>query len=90
MGLDKASNSTELIGTMNGLFQVGGFIGTFVASWLADKYGRRLAIFVACAIFILGGALQAGSVAISMFIVARFITGWGVCESLHQLKGQTC
>lgn len=78
MHLDTLSNKTQLIGAINGLFQAGGFLGTFTSSFMADRYGRKKAIFGACAIFVLGGALQAGSVAIAMYIVARFVTGYGI------------
>ena len=62
---------------MNGLFQAGGLIGVLASIWVADKYGRRMALFTNAVVVVVGGALQAGSVAVSMFIVARFITGWG-------------
>jgi MFS family permease len=78
MHLDILSNRTQLIGAINGLFQAGGLIGTFTSSNLADRLGRKKAILIACPFFILGGALQAGSVALAMYIVARFITSFGI------------
>lgn len=63
---------------MNGLFQAGGLFGVFTAGWTADKFGRCKAILVATIITIVGAALQTGSVHIAMFLVARFITGFGV------------
>lgn len=80
MGLDTASNSTEIQGAINGMFQAGGLIGTFVCSLAADRLGRKKAIFVAACICVVGGALQAGSVHIGMFIAARFITGLAIGE----------
>ncbi|KAF2107746.1 general substrate transporter [Lophiotrema nucula] len=42
-----------------------------------DKWGRKAGV-IYCAIFsIIGGALLCGSKNVSMFIVARFIAGWG-------------
>jgi MFS family permease len=87
MRLDVLSNSAQLIGAINGLFQAGGFIGTFTSSYLADRLGRKKGILIACAFFILGGALQAGSVAIAMYIVARFITGFGIGKQPSLLPG---
>ena len=62
---------------MNGLFQAGGLLGTLSCIWTADKYGRRMALFMNAVITLVGGALQAGSVDIAMFIAFRFVTGWG-------------
>ena len=77
-GLDTADDASALEGAMNGLFQAGGFFGTLLSSGVADKYGRCKAIFIYTVITIIGGALQAGSVHIAMFLVARFITGLGI------------
>jgi MFS family permease len=38
------ANGTDLISTMNGLFQTGGVIGTLLLPTVADKYGRKWAI----------------------------------------------
>jgi hypothetical protein len=40
------SNGTDLISTMNGLFQTGGVIGTLLLPTVADKYGRKWACAV--------------------------------------------
>lgn len=60
---------------MNGLFQGGGVFGTLLAGPVADKLSRRGGIGLAAVICLIGGALQAGSVNVAMFLVARFITG---------------
>jgi MFS family permease len=75
--LDTRSDATALISTMNGLYQVGGFLGVFSVSWFADKWGRRAAIGVSALITLLSGALLAGSVHVAMFIVFRFFSGAG-------------
>ncbi|KAL4899073.1 hypothetical protein BDW74DRAFT_189545 [Aspergillus multicolor] len=77
-GLDTASNSAALQGAINGLFQAGGLVGTLSFGVMADKSGRCKAILIATIVSIIGGALQAGSVHIAMFLVARFITGYGI------------
>jgi len=38
------SNGTDLISTMNGLFQAGGVIGTLLLPTIADKWGRKWAL----------------------------------------------
>lgn len=40
------SNGTDLISTMNGLFQTGGTIGTLILPYVADRWGRKWAIAV--------------------------------------------
>ncbi|KAL2850999.1 general substrate transporter [Aspergillus pseudoustus] len=57
---------------------VGGCLGSLFAGFVADKWGRRCAIWIAAAVTIIGAALQAGAVHIAMFIVARIIIGVGM------------
>jgi sugar porter (SP) family MFS transporter len=76
--LDTRTNAAALEGAINGLFQAGGLLGTLSCIFTADKLGRRMAIFIAATVTVIGGALQAGSVAIGMYIVMRLITGFGI------------
>ncbi|KIX99383.1 uncharacterized protein Z520_04959 [Fonsecaea multimorphosa CBS 102226] len=76
--LDTRPNASGLIGATNGLFQTGGLFGTLSCMKSADWLGRRKALFVASIVTTVGGALQAGSVHIAMYIVARLITGLGI------------
>lgn len=68
--------SNEIIGTILGLFAAGAFFGAIFAGWYCDAYGRKKLLVVAALINIVGGALQAGSVHVGMFIAARFVTGF--------------
>ncbi len=63
---------------MNGLYTAGGLFGALFSSWLAELLGRKKTIFAACITATIGGALQAGSVDLGMFIFVRFISGLGV------------
>lgn len=76
--LDKKPNASDLLGTINGVFQAGGFIGTLSCLGTADWLGRRKALLVAAILTVVGGALQAGSVNIGMYIAMRAITGMGI------------
>lgn len=76
--LDKRSNATQLEGAINGLFQAGGLIGALSCTQTADYFGRRKALLIGAIFALIGGALQAGSVNIAMYIAMRFITGLGV------------
>ena len=44
--LDTRPNGTDLTAAMNGIFQAGGVIGTLSLSWIADKWGRKMALAV--------------------------------------------
>lgn len=76
--LDTVSNAESLIGAINGLFQAGGLFGALSVLYLPDKLGRLWALFIGSAFCVVGGALQAGSVHIGMFLVARLLTGYGI------------
>lgn len=57
---------------------VQGLIGSLSTAYTADRFGRRMAMFIGAAFAVVGGAMQAGSIHIAMFIVARFLTGIGI------------
>ncbi|KAH7020461.1 sugar transporter family protein [Ilyonectria destructans] len=76
--LDRISNTHQIEGGINGLFQAGGLLGALAGGYVADRFGRLTAIFTSCVFCVVGGALQAGSAHIAMFMAARFVTGLGV------------
>lgn len=76
--MDQRPNKTAIQGAMNGLYTAGGYFGALISSWVIDRIGCKKAIFTACVLATLGGALQAGSVNLGMFIFVRFISGFGV------------
>ncbi|KAI1610532.1 MFS transporter [Exophiala viscosa] len=76
--LDTRPNATQLEGAINGLYQAGGLFGSLSMIWFPDWLGRRKALLLYAIITIIGGALQAGSVNIGMYIAMRFITGFGI------------
>ncbi|OAP58544.1 hypothetical protein AYL99_07634 [Fonsecaea erecta] len=69
------SNGTDLISTMNGLFQTGGTIGTLMLPYVADRWGRKWAIVLPAVIAIVSGAFLAGSTNIGEFLLFRFFAG---------------
>ncbi|RSL83351.1 hypothetical protein BHE90_002253 [Fusarium euwallaceae] len=73
---DLFSYTNNIIGAIFGLFSAGAILGAIFTGWYCDVHGRKKALVVGAYINILGGALQAGSVHIAMFILARFITGF--------------
>ncbi|KAF1328246.1 Solute carrier family 2, partial [Globisporangium splendens] len=54
---------------------VGGMIGSLSCGSLADKYGRRKVLMASSLFMIVGGAIQASTSSISVFIVGRVIAG---------------
>ena len=72
------ARTASLIGAFNGVNSAGSAIAAVVTAWTGAKYGRLRSIQLGCITSIIGGALCAGSVDVAMFLVARFISGWGV------------
>lgn len=77
MGLDTNPDAAALIGAMNGLFYTGGFIGCIIIGPLANRWGRKVSIYIGLVFILISNALLAGSVNTAMFIVFRFFQGVG-------------
>jgi MFS family permease len=80
MELATLPNANNLIGAVSGAYFAGGMVGAIVTSEATDRFGRRVSIFISCLVGFIGGALQAGSVNMGMFIAARLIAGLGIGE----------
>lgn len=70
--------SAATIGLNSGIVGVGCCIGSIFFVKLPDQIGRRPALFYAAVIAIIGILLQAAAQNIAMFLVARFIVGFGI------------
>ncbi|KAH8900914.1 general substrate transporter [Thozetella sp. PMI_491] len=68
----------SLLGIMNAILPLGAVFGTPGAAWISDRYGRRWAMTVGDIIMIIGAAIQTGSINIAMFLISRFIIGFGL------------
>ncbi|KAJ5293831.1 hypothetical protein PENANT_c002G04012 [Penicillium antarcticum] len=53
----------------------GAIVGSVLAPYISDYYGRRMVIFLGGLLASLGAALQGGAVTIAMLIAGRFIAG---------------
>lgn len=42
-----------------------------------DRWGRKAGVFYCSTFSLVGGALLCGAQNVAMFIVARFLAGWG-------------
>lgn len=67
-----------VLGLMSAIMALGSICSTPIAPWVADKFGRRWGITVGSCIMIVGAILQCESTAFAMFVVSRFILGFGL------------
>ncbi|KAH0605253.1 uncharacterized protein H6S33_005235 [Morchella sextelata] len=65
-------------GLLNAIMSVGSICAIPISPWLADWRGRRVAIIIGVLVMFVGVALQSASVALGMFIFARFLIGFGI------------
>lgn len=71
------ANSAPLLGAVASLYYVGGVFGAIAGHVSADHLGRKKTMMVGSIILLVATALCAGSVHIAMFIVFRFVSGFG-------------
>lgn len=80
-GLDTASESEfdTLQGNIVSTFQAGCFFGALLTFPLAERIGRKKAIFISAAVFLVGGSLMtASSGMLPVLILGRAIAGLGI------------
>ncbi|KAH7166560.1 lactose permease [Dactylonectria macrodidyma] len=66
------------LGLMSAIMSLGSICSTPIAPWVADRFGRRWGITVGSIIMIVGAILQCESTTFAMFVVSRFILGFGL------------
>ncbi|KAI0884275.1 general substrate transporter [Annulohypoxylon maeteangense] len=69
------SSEQELV---TSLTSGGALIGAVFAGLTADRYGRRMPIWIACIVFVIGTVLQTAAYHLPQFAVGRFVVGLGV------------
>jgi MFS family permease len=70
--------SSSKLGLITAVVFIGGFLGAFVAAPLADKFGRRVAIFTGSTLTVAGAIIQTASHTPGVFIWSRLIIGFGI------------
>jgi sugar porter (SP) family MFS transporter len=75
--------SANVQGGITAAMPGGSFLGALVSGYLTDKLGRRRAIQIGCAIWIIGSIISCASQSIGMLIAGRFINGLsvGICSA---------
>ncbi|KAJ9126147.1 hypothetical protein QFC24_002420 [Naganishia onofrii] len=68
----------SLLGIFNAIQSIGGIAGLPFAAFVADRFGRRQAIFFGSCLMLVGVAIQTAAQNIGMFIGARFVIGFGL------------
>lgn len=75
---DGAAGAGFKKGILTAMIELGAFVGAMNQGWIADKYSRKWSILIATIVFMIGSALQTGSVNYEMLVIARLIGGIGV------------
>lgn len=75
IGHQLSSSEKELITSIT---SGGAFLGAIFAGATADRYGRKIAIYVGCVLFTIGAILQACSFSLAQMTVGRLVVGFGV------------
>jgi MFS family permease len=82
--LDRGSLTSAISGSIVGVMSIGCFIGALLAGQTSDRFSRKYSIVLFSVIFIISGALQAGSINLIMLLVSRLIAGKiMLCWILH-------
>lgn len=74
LGHNLSSSEQELITSIT---SGGAFVGAIFAGLTADRFGRKVSLYAGCAVFVIGGVLQAAAYSIAQMTVGRFVVG---CE----------
>ncbi|CAP91261.1 myo-inositol transporter [Penicillium rubens] len=74
-GRPATSSEKEMI---TSLCSGGAFIGAIFAGNTADRFGRKMAIYLGCVLFIAGAVLQAAAYTIVQMAIGRLVIGFGV------------
>lgn len=75
LGHELSSSEQELVTSIT---SGGALIGAVMAGIPADRFGRKLGIYIGCILFLIGSVIQAASYSVAQMTVGRFIVGLGV------------
>ncbi|KAJ9655969.1 hypothetical protein H2201_008686 [Coniosporium apollinis] len=75
LGHALSSSEQELV---TSLTSGGALVGAVGAGLTADRFGRKMPIWAACVVFVVGTVLQTAAYSVAQFAVGRFVVGLGV------------
>ena len=75
LGHELSSKEKELVTSIT---SGGAFVGAIIAGVSADRFGRKVAIYSGCLLFIIGAILQATAFSLAQMAVGRLVVGLGV------------
>ncbi|KAF2840908.1 general substrate transporter [Patellaria atrata CBS 101060] len=65
-------------GLITSSMPMGSIFGTFSSSFIADRYSRKIAIQIACVLWIMGSAIQSGCNGLPALCLGRAVAGVGI------------
>ncbi|RSL47611.1 hypothetical protein CEP54_013302 [Fusarium duplospermum] len=68
----------SILGLLNAILALGCIVATPFISVVGDRWGRRMGIFFGAVVMLIGGVIQGACVHISMFLISRFVIGFGL------------
>lgn len=75
---DGAASQGFYKGLVTALLELGAFVGAFAAPHISDHLSRRMAMRVGCFFFLVGAAIQTGSMNYDTVVAGRFVGGLGI------------
>ncbi|OQV10573.1 hypothetical protein CLAIMM_14550 [Cladophialophora immunda] len=69
--------SSSKLSAVNVVWPLGQLCGVYPTTWASDRFGRKVPIYIGFLILILASGLQGGARNLAMFIIARFLMGFG-------------
>ncbi|KAI0690854.1 hexose transporter [Cytidiella melzeri] len=69
---------SSILGLMSAIYSLGSIVSLPFVPFVSDRLGRRMAILFGSAIMVVGAVLQMAAQNFAMFVIARFLLGFGI------------
>ncbi|KAK2787625.1 hypothetical protein FQN51_003120 [Onygenales sp. PD_10] len=77
VGEDVNPNHNHYLGIMVNMFNIGSILSFFLTPYVADHWGRKVAIIIGCCFMVVGGLISAFANGYNMYIAGRIVLGFG-------------